>query len=295
MSQADDLGGVRGDVGKPKKSNRQPPWGHYAGEALPLGENLLLRRTIIPFRMSGPVWIPGDPKTNVRRALDAMIKARRDVALLEVVAAGPDAQRLAAGDRVLVRTSASLACPGCGRPADRRDPLDRRRRHRCRGCGTRWPREEGISLGGHGFNPRSDTDGPRFARESSYEVFMREDQVVAVLRGGEGLVLDDKVEVLPLGDRVLVRRVDEVAKVGSIELPEAHREKPVEGVVVAVGEGTRLEDGTVRPVGVAVGDRVLFGKFAGTEVEVGGVDHVIFREEDILARVVERPALSAVG
>ena len=278
---------IPGQVAKPKKSNRQPPWGRFAGDAEPLRGLVLLRREITPFVQggrAGNVWVPGDPKQRVRRQLDRMVRARSDAAILTVVTVGAEARSLRPGQRVLCRTSASLACPGCGLGADRRDPLDSRLRATCRRCRTRWPREEGIAVGGHGFNPASDTDGPRWARSSSYLLFKREADVVAVLAGG-GDVLEANAVVVPLGDRVLVRRVDEVKKIGSLEVPEAHREKPVEGYVVAVGPGAEREDGSLRPISVQVGDRVLFGKFAGVEVEVGGVEHVLFREEDILARV----------
>ena len=91
------------------------------------------------------------------------------------------------------------------------------------------------------------------------------------------------MKVKPLYDRVLVKRYEPAEEVkGGIIIPDTAREKPMEGEVVAVGEGRLLEDGTVRPLQVKVGDRVLVGKYAGTEVVIGDVEHVVVREEEIL-------------
>ena len=90
--------------------------------------------------------------------------------------------------------------------------------------------------------------------------------------------------VRPLHDRVLVRRVDSEDKTkGGIIIPDTAKEKPMEGEVVAVGNGRRLEDGTVRALEVKAGDRVLFGKYSGTEVNVDGDTLLICRESDLLA------------
>ncbi|MDE2620718.1 MAG: co-chaperone GroES [Sphingomonadales bacterium] len=87
----------------------------------------------------------------------------------------------------------------------------------------------------------------------------------------------------PLHDRVLVRRVEAEEKTaGGIIIPDSAKEKPAEGEIVAVGNGTRAEDGKVTPLDVKVGDRVLFGKWSGTEVKVGGEDLLIMKESDIL-------------
>ena len=87
----------------------------------------------------------------------------------------------------------------------------------------------------------------------------------------------------PLGDRVLVRRVDEEEKSrGGIIIPDTAKEKPQEGEVLAVGPGARNEDGDIVPLDVKVGDRILFGKYAGSEIKVEGEEHLIMREEDIL-------------
>ena len=88
----------------------------------------------------------------------------------------------------------------------------------------------------------------------------------------------------PLHDRVLVRRLEGEAKTaGGIIIPDTAKEKPIEGKVVAVGNGKVLKDGKVRPVDVKVGDVVLFGKYSGTEVKIDGEEHVLIREDDVLA------------
>ena len=87
----------------------------------------------------------------------------------------------------------------------------------------------------------------------------------------------------PLHDRVLVRRVEAEEKTaGGIIIPDSAKEKPAEGEVVAVGNGSKAEDGKVTPLDVKVGDRVLFGKWSGTEVKVDGEDLLIMKESDIL-------------
>ncbi|MBI2566986.1 MAG: co-chaperone GroES [Candidatus Schekmanbacteria bacterium] len=87
----------------------------------------------------------------------------------------------------------------------------------------------------------------------------------------------------PLHDRVLIKRVEEEEqRVGSIVIPDTAREKPQQGQVIAVGSGRIKDDGSVRPVAVKEGDRVLFGKYSGTEVKLDGGDYLILREDDIL-------------
>ena len=87
----------------------------------------------------------------------------------------------------------------------------------------------------------------------------------------------------PLQDRVLIRRVAQDEKTaGGIIIPDTAKEKPMEGEVVAVGPGARGEDGTLHPLDVKRGDRVLFGKWAGTEVIIEGEDRLILKESDIL-------------
>lgn len=91
------------------------------------------------------------------------------------------------------------------------------------------------------------------------------------------------MKVRPLQDRVLVKRVEsETRSAGGIIIPDTAKEKPLEGIVIAVGEGKRLEDGTRVKPEVKEGDRVLFGKYAGTEIKVDGAEHMILKESDIL-------------
>jgi chaperonin GroES len=94
----------------------------------------------------------------------------------------------------------------------------------------------------------------------------------------------------PLHDRVLVRRVKEEEKTkGGIIIPDTAKEKPQEGKIVAVGTGTRGEDGKVTPLDVKAGDRILFGKWSGTEVTIDGEELIIMKESDILG-IVDKPA-----
>jgi chaperonin GroES len=87
-----------------------------------------------------------------------------------------------------------------------------------------------------------------------------------------------------LHDRVIVRRVEEERRsAGGIVIPDTATEKPIRGEVMAVGRGKILENGEVRPMDVKVGDRVLFGKYSGTEVKVDGQELLVMREEDIMA------------
>ncbi|MBI2894623.1 MAG: co-chaperone GroES [Deltaproteobacteria bacterium] len=96
------------------------------------------------------------------------------------------------------------------------------------------------------------------------------------------------MKLKPLQDRVVVKRVKEEEKSkGGIIIPDTAKEKPIEGQVIAVGNGKVLEDGTVRALDVKVGDRILFGKYSGTEVKIEGEEHLILREEEILG-VIER-------
>ena len=91
------------------------------------------------------------------------------------------------------------------------------------------------------------------------------------------------MNVRPLQDRLLVRRVQEEEKTkGGIIIPDSAKERPLEGNVVAVGSGKRLEDGTLITLDVKAGDRILFGKYAGTEIKIDGVDHIILREDEVL-------------
>jgi chaperonin GroES len=94
------------------------------------------------------------------------------------------------------------------------------------------------------------------------------------------------MKVRPLHDRLIVKRIDEEEKTaGGIIIPDTAKEKPQEGRVIAVGPGKVNEDGDVTPLDVNKGDRVLFSKYAGTEIQLEGVEHLIIREDDVLAVV----------
>jgi chaperonin GroES len=94
------------------------------------------------------------------------------------------------------------------------------------------------------------------------------------------------MKIRPLHDRVLVKRLEEQDTTkGGIIIPDSAKEKPIEGEVVAAGNGKLLEDGKVRPLDVKEGDRILFGKYSGTEVKLEGTEHLILREDEILAVV----------
>jgi chaperonin GroES len=91
------------------------------------------------------------------------------------------------------------------------------------------------------------------------------------------------MKLRPLQDRILVKRIEEQEKTaGGIYIPDTAKEKPVMGEIVSVGNGKKTEDGKVIPVDVKAGDKVLFGKYAGTEVKVENGDYLIMREDDIL-------------
>ncbi len=91
------------------------------------------------------------------------------------------------------------------------------------------------------------------------------------------------MKIRPLQDRVIVRRVKEEEKTqGGLFIPDTAKEKPVEAIVLAVGNGKVLEDGTVRKLEIKEGDRVLFGKYTGSEVKIDGEEALILREDDIL-------------
>jgi chaperonin GroES len=95
---------------------------------------------------------------------------------------------------------------------------------------------------------------------------------------------NDAMKVRPLHDRILVKRLDQEAKSkGGIIIPDTAKEKPMEGRVVAVGTGKVADDGTVTPLDVKKGDRILFSKYSGSEIKLEGDEHLIIREEDVLA------------
>ncbi|TDR47833.1 chaperonin GroES [Tahibacter aquaticus] len=92
------------------------------------------------------------------------------------------------------------------------------------------------------------------------------------------------MKLRPLHDRVIIKRLEaETKSAGGIVIPDSATEKPVRGEVVAAGSGKILEDGKVRPIAVKAGDKVLFGKYSGTEVKIDGEELLVMREEDLLA------------
>jgi chaperonin GroES len=94
------------------------------------------------------------------------------------------------------------------------------------------------------------------------------------------------MKVRPLYDRILVKRVaEEETTKGGIIIPDSAKEKPIEGKVVAVGNGKYLENGELRPVSVKKGERILFGKYSGTEIKIEGEEHLILREDEVLGVV----------
>jgi chaperonin GroES len=91
------------------------------------------------------------------------------------------------------------------------------------------------------------------------------------------------MNIRPLYDRLVVKRIEETERLqGGLHIPDSAKEKPQEGEVVAVGKGKRLEDGKLVPLDVQVGDRILFGKYSGSEIRVGGQEYLIMREDEVL-------------
>jgi chaperonin GroES len=96
------------------------------------------------------------------------------------------------------------------------------------------------------------------------------------------------MKIRPLYDRIIVKRLEaETTTKSGLIIPDTAKEKPVEGEIVAVGNGKVLEDGAVRSLEVKAGDRILFGKYSGTEIKIDGIEHLILREDEVLA-VVEQ-------
>jgi chaperonin GroES len=97
------------------------------------------------------------------------------------------------------------------------------------------------------------------------------------------------MKLIPLQDRILVRRIDRESKTpGGIVIPDTAKEKAQEGEVVAVGKGKRLENGTVQSIDVRRGDRILFGKHTGADVELDGMEHLMLREDEVLGVLEEK-------
>jgi chaperonin GroES len=100
------------------------------------------------------------------------------------------------------------------------------------------------------------------------------------------------MNVRPLHDRIVVRPIETSSTVGGLFIPDSAKEKPHEGEVVAVSRGKRLEDGTVIPLDVTVGDHILYGKYTGSEIKLAGEEYLIVREDEVLGILegAERPA-----
>ena len=92
------------------------------------------------------------------------------------------------------------------------------------------------------------------------------------------------MNIRPLHDRIVVKRIEETEnKLGSLFIPDSAKEKPQEGEVVAVGNGKRLDDGKLQPLDVKAGDRILFGKYSGSDIKLDGQEYMIMREDEVLA------------
>jgi chaperonin GroES len=101
------------------------------------------------------------------------------------------------------------------------------------------------------------------------------------------------MNIRPLYDRIVVKRLeDKETKIGGLFIPDSAKEKPQEGSVVAVGKGKRLEDGTVVPLDVKVGDTILFGKYSGSDIKIDGEEYMIMREDEVLGIVENAEAVS---
>lgn len=107
--------------------------------------------------------------------------------------------------------------------------------------------------------------------------------LLKIIFAKQNLTYGGPMTVKPLQDRVLIKRLEEETKTaGGIIIPDNHKEKPAQGEVIAVGTGYRLQDGNVKALDVKKGDKVLFGKYSGTEVKVGGENFIIMKEDEIL-------------
>src|SRR3954467_15357026 len=99
------------------------------------------------------------------------------------------------------------------------------------------------------------------------------------------------MKIRPLYDRIVVKRIEqEEQKFGGLYIPDSAKEKPQEGEVVAVGKGKRLEDGKIVPLDVQAGDRILFGKYSGSEFKLDGEEYMVMREDEILGILDQKPA-----
>ena len=101
------------------------------------------------------------------------------------------------------------------------------------------------------------------------------------------------MKIRPLYDRIVVKRIEQQEQMqGGLYIPDTAKEKPQEGEVVAVGKGKRLEDGKVVPLDVQVGDRILFGKYSGSDIKLDSDEYLIMREDEVLGILVDAPKLA---
>jgi chaperonin GroES len=101
------------------------------------------------------------------------------------------------------------------------------------------------------------------------------------------------MKIRPLYDRIVVKRIEQQEqKVGGLYIPDSAKEKPQEGEVVAIGKGKRLEDGKIIPLDVAVGDRILFGKYSGSDISLSGEEVLIMREDEVLGILDSQPKVA---
>jgi chaperonin GroES len=99
------------------------------------------------------------------------------------------------------------------------------------------------------------------------------------------------MKIRPLYDRIVVKRIEEKEQMqGGLYIPDSAKEKPQEGEVVSVGKGKRLEDGKLVPLDVSVGDRILFGKYSGSDIKIDGEEYLIMREDEVLGILDAQPA-----
>ena len=130
-----------------------------------------------------------------------------------------------------------------------------------------------------GFHPRTDV------RETDDGVLVTAEMPGLEEKDFEVTPIEEReMKIRPLHDRILVKRIEEEAKSkGGIIIPDTAKEKPQEGKVIAVGKGKVNDDGELRPLDVHKGDRILFGKYSGSEIQLEGEEHLIIREDDVLA------------
>jgi chaperonin GroES len=101
------------------------------------------------------------------------------------------------------------------------------------------------------------------------------------------------MQIRPLYDRIVVKRIEQKeAMQGGLYIPDSAKEKPQEGEVVAVGKGKRLEDGKLVPLDVTVGDRILFGKYSGSDIKLDGEEYMIMREDEVLGVLESQPKVA---